>query len=392
MNALHVKAMIDTPEALSAFCQQLRGQPFITIDTEFLRDKTYYSQLCLVQVAASGIDAVAIDPLKPGMDLAPLLAILDDPAILKVFHAARQDIEIFYHLTGKIPAPLFDTQVAASVCGYGDQVGYYNLVQAICGASLDKGSQFTDWARRPLSDRQMFYALDDVTYLRDVYKHLVAELELRGRTEWVREEMAILMDPATYENVPDAAWERIKIRSDKPKVLAVLRAVASWREHEAQRRDIPRQRVIKDETLAEIALNMPANEIELGQVRNIGADMARGRTGQALLAAIAEGLAAPRDHGLTKERRRAVPADLTPVLEMLKMLLRIQCAEHGVAAKLVASADDLEALALDDAAEIPAQHGWRLEVFGRAALAMKRGHLSLALKNNVIKKIQLSDA
>ena len=381
--------MIRTTEALAEFCAQLQGLPFVTVDTEFLRDKTYYSQLCLIQVAAPGVGAVAIDPLAPGLDLGPLLAVFDNPAIIKVFHAARQDIEIFYHMTGRIPAPLFDTQVAAMVCGYGDQVGYSNLVQAICGASLDKGSQFTDWARRPLSERQMAYALDDVTYLRDVYTHLQAELARRGRHDWVTEEMAILAAPGTYENMPDEAWQRIKIRSDKPKVLAILRAVAAWRELEAQRRDIPRQRVIKDETLAEIALNGPRDETELSQVRNIGADMARGRTGQALLAATAEGLNAPRVQAPESVRRRPLSGELTPVLEMLKMLLRIQCAEAGVAAKLVASSEDLEALALDDTAAIPAQQGWRFAVFGEVALALKRGEIGLALRDNVIVQMRL---
>ncbi len=380
--------LITDTQVLATFCEKLRKEPFLTIDTEFLRDKTYYPQLCLVQMAGPGIDAAAIDPLSD-IDLAPLFELLADEKVVKVFHAARQDVEIFYNLTEKIPHPIFDTQVAAMVAGYGDQIGYYNLVQNICNQQLDKGSQFTDWSRRPLSGKQMSYALHDVTYLRDIYLHLDKVLKREGRHGWMDEEMAVLTTPSTYQNPHEDAWQRIKIRSDRPKVLAVLREVAAWREAEAQRRDVPRNRVVRDETLAELALNAPETVEELSHVRGLGGDMAHGRLGQALLAAIRKGLDTPKDQCPQGERRSHFPQDLTPVLEMLKMLLRIQCAEHGVAPRLVASSDDLEMLAMNDNADIAALKGWRHEIFGREALAMKSGKVALTLKDKKIGKIDL---
>jgi ribonuclease D len=381
--------LITEQKDLVALCARLRECPFLTIDTEFLRDKTYYPVLCLVQMAGPGVDAAAIDPLADSLDPTPVFELLADSSVVKVFHAARQDLEIFYNLTGKIPHPIFDTQVAAMVCGYGDQIGYYNLVQNICNEHLDKGAQFTDWSRRPLSGKQMSYALHDVTYLRDIYLHLEAVLKREGRHGWMEEEMAVLTTPATYQNPHEEAWRRIKIRSDRPKVLAVLREVAAWRESEAQRRDVPRNRVVRDETLAEVALNAPETAEELGHVRGIGADMARGKVGQALLAAIQRGLATPKEQCPQGERRSHFPPDLTPVLEMLKMLLKIQCAQHAVAPRLVASSDDLELLAMNDNADIPALKGWRHEVFGREALALKSGKVALTLKDRKIGKIDL---
>lgn len=380
--------MISDNKSLAALCEQLSKHAFITVDTEFLRDKTYYPQLCLIQLAAPGVDAAAIDPLAPDLSLKPVYELMANERIVKVFHAARQDIEIFYNLTGKIPHPIFDTQVAAMVCGYGDQIGYYNLVQSVCNEHLDKGAQFTDWSRRPLSGRQMSYALQDVTYLRDIYLHLEEVLKREGRHRWMDEEMAVLTTPATYQNPLEDAWQRIKIRSDRPKVLAVLREVAAWRESEAQRRDIPRNRVVRDETLAEIALNGPESVEELGHVRGIGPDMARGKVGTALLAAVKKGLSLPKEECPKGEKRTHFPPELTPVLEMLKMLLKIQCAEAGVATRLVASSDDLELLAMNDNADIPALKGWRLEIFGRAALALKSGRVALTLKDRRISKIE----
>jgi len=376
--------IITDQKALTDYCATLKGEPFFTIDTEFLRDKTYYPQLCLIQVASPKGNPVAIDPLAKGIDLKPLLDLMADEKIVKVFHAARQDLEIFYNLMGKLPHPVFDSQVAAMVCGHGDQIGYNNLVFEICGERLDKGAQFTDWSRRPLSERQVSYALDDVTYLRQIYLKLSAELKEQTRTDWVIEEMEFLTSPATYQNDPDKSWERIKIKSDKWKTLAVLKEVAAWREREAQRKDVPRGRIVKDETLVDIAIHPPKTVEELLQIRGVGGDGARGKWGTTLLEAVKRGLDTPKENAPYSERREQFPAELTPALEMLKMLLRIQCAEQGVAAKLVADSGDLELLAQDDKANIPALQGWRLEVFGRRALALKSGKIALALKDGEI--------
>lgn len=380
--------IITDTHALQALCKDLAKEPFITVDTEFLRDKTYYPQLCLVQMAAPEGAPFAVDPLAKGIELAPLLELMADAKVLKVFHAARQDMEIFYNLNGKIPAPLFDTQVAAMVCGYGESVGYHNLVSDICDARLDKAAQFTDWSRRPLSKKQVSYALDDVTYLRAVYKALAARLDKQGRTAWVEQEMAILNAPKTYQNPPEEAWQRIKIRTEKPKTLSVLREVAAWREIEAQRRDVPRNRVIRDETVADLAVHAPQSLEDMAHMRGLPKDIMHGRMGKELLAAIHRGLETPPDKAPRPERRERFPADLTPALEMLKMLLRIQCSEHDVAPKLVASQDDLELLARDDDADIPALKGWRYEVFGQEALALKQGKITLGLSRNKIVRVR----
>ena len=382
-------SIIKTTKDLSALCLMLAKKPYVTVDTEFLRDRTYYPRLCLIQIAAAGTDAVAVDPLADGIDLAPLLALMQDKNVVKVFHAARQDLEIFYNLTGKIPAPLFDTQVAAMVCGHGDQIGYNNLVHDICGVRLDKGAQFTDWSRRPLSPRQLSYALDDVTYLRDVYESLKTRLAESGRLSWVQEEMAILTDPATYENPPEKAWERIKVKSVRPDVLAVLQAVADWREREAQRRDIPRGRVLKDEVLADIAVHPPKTVEHLCRIRNISADMAKSRHGKALLDAVKKGLDTPKDRQPAIIHKDRFPPDMAAALEMLKMLLRIQSSKHGVAAKLIASSADLERVALDPQADIPAMKGWRYDVFGQEAQKMFSGKLALTLKGTQIVLLDL---
>lgn len=381
-----VMSIITNTQSLAAFCKKLQQNRFLTIDTEFLRDRTYYPRLCLLQMAGPDIDAMAVDPLADGIDLTPLIDLLNDERVIKVFHAARQDLEIFYQLTGKIPHPIFDTQVAAMVCGYGEQIGYNNLVSDICKVRLDKGAQFTDWARRPLSKRQLSYALDDVTYLREVFLHLDAELEKRNRNKWVTEEMEILTSPGTYENPPEDSWQRIKIRSSKPKVLAVVKEVAAWREREAQRRDVPRARVLRDETLADIAIHPPKDETDLKKIRNMPADIAGGKYGQQILDAVKKGLATPASEAPQPDKKAHFPSELTPVLEMLKMLLRIQASENEVAAKLIASGGDLEALVMDDKAAIPALKGWRYEVFGKEALALKQGKVALSLKNNQIQK------
>lgn len=381
--------MISSQSALNSLCSNLAKHPFITVDTEFLRDKTYYPGLCLVQVAPPQGQAVAIDPLAEGLDLAPLFDLMANEDVLKVFHAARQDLEIFVNLTGKVPSPVFDTQVAAMVLGFGDQIGYLNLVQDICGKKLDKGAQFTDWSRRPLTERQLLYALDDVIWLREVYLNLDRQLKDRGRADWVIEEMGILMAPETYRNPPEDAWQRLKLRTDKPQAVAVLMEVARWREMEAQRRNIPRGRILRDETLLEIAAHAPHNVDELKHIRGLGEDVARGKTGQAILRAVESGLTMPKDKIPKQARKRPLPQSLVPAVEMMKLLLRIVASENDVAARLIASPDDLEEIARSDQADTPAMKGWRFDIFGREALELKHGKVALCVEGTDIKRIRL---
>lgn len=361
---------------------------FLALDTEFIRERTYYPQLCLVQVAAPEGEAILLDPIT-GDDMTDLEEALFDPEVVKVFHAGRQDLEIFVNMYGRVPAPIFDTQVAAMALGYGDSVSYAALVADVCHHTIDKSQQFTDWALRPLSAEQLTYAAGDVVYLRRVYENFVQRLEKLGRTGWIAEEMAKLCDPAIYQPDPLSAWERIKIRSDKPQVLAVLRALAAWRELEAQRRDIPKGRIFKDETLAEIALSTPRDAKALGRVRGFPTDLAERSLGQAILRVVEEALATPKETWPRIERAKPFPSDLQPALEMLKMLLRIQCSETGVSARLVADSDDLQILAQHgEAANLPCLSGWRREVFGEAALALLSGNLALSIKGGKIIKNQ----
>ena len=371
--------IISTQPELDALCLALAKHPYITIDTEFLRDKTYYPTLCLVQVEPPEGQAVAIDPLAKDLDLKPLLDLMDNQNVIKVFHAARQDLEIFYNLTGRVPQPIFDTQVAAMVCGYGDQIGYLNLVQDICNKKLDKGAQFTDWSRRPLTEKQTLYALDDVIWLREVYKHLSKMLNDRNRTAWVKEEMEFLTDPATYQNPPDQAWQRLKLRTDKPQAIAVLMEVAKWREEEAQRRNVPRGRILRDETLLDLAVHAPSTVDELKHIRGVGEDIARGKLGVAIMAAVERSLSIPKDSIPRPDKKRPLPQTLVPVVELLKVLLRIVAAENEVAARLIASPDDLDEIARSDDADVPPMKGWRFEVFGHEALALKHGKVALCI-------------
>lgn len=383
--------IITDQAALDALCHELATHPWITIDTEFLRDKTYYPQLCLVQMAAPEGPAYAVDPLAEGLDLAPLVDLLNNENVLKVFHAARQDLEIFVNLTGKVPHPVFDTQVAAMVLGYGDQIGYLNLVQDICDKKLDKGAQFTDWSRRPLTEKQIHYALDDVLWLREVYNHLDAQLKKRGRIDWVREEMAILTDPVTYRNHPEEAWERLKLRTDKPQALAILKAVAQWREEEAQRRNVPRGRILRDETILDLAVHAPRTEDELKHIRNVGPDVARGKLGQAILRVVEQGIKLPKDQIPRMERKRPLPQNLAPVVEMLKLLLRIVASENDVAGRLIAAPDELDEIAKSDHADVPSLKGWRYDVFGKEALELKNGKIGLVIRGGEIVRENLSD-
>ncbi|MFA7456548.1 MAG: ribonuclease D [Micavibrio sp.] len=378
--------IISTQSELNAFCAALAKGPYLTIDTEFLRDKTYFPRLCLLQMAGPDVDAAAIDPLIKDLDWAPVRELMANQNVIKVFHAARQDLEIFWNLYGVLPTPLFDTQVAAMVCGFGEQVAYNALVRELLGNELEKSAQFTDWARRPLSEKQTRYALDDVIYLRGVYEKLHTRLVMEKRDHWVMEEMAILANPKTYQTSPEDSWRRIKIRSDKPEILAILRHLAAWREQEAISRDVPRGRILKDDTLADIALFKPRDEDALLQIRSLPNDLARGKVGKKILSLVKEAQSTPRDSWPKIPRKNGLSKTAQATLEMLKMLLRINCAEQDVAAKLVAGTDDLERIAAEDNPDIPALRGWRYEMFGRDAIAMKEGKIALLIENGKIVK------
>lgn len=373
--------LINTNDALNAFCAQLAGDAFIAVDTEFMRERTYWPKLCLIQVA--GANAIgAIDPLAEGLNLEPLFAILENPAIVKVFHAARQDVEIFYNLTGKVPHPLHDTQVMAMACGFGDAVAYDGLVAKLAGGHIDKSSRFTDWSLRPLSEKQLHYALDDVRYLRPVYEKLKSRM--KDRMEWLKEEMAVLENPGTYKMDPEDAWKRLKARIDKPKTFAYLQALAGWREREAQRLDVPRNRVIRDETLLEIVYHAPEDATALGRVRGFSPDMAKGRIGGEVLAAL-EAAKQNVPAALPDQfRRKIMPANIGPVADMLRVLLKAVAEDQNIAPKLIANAADLDALAASDSADVPALHGWRYEVFGKKALEFKAGKIAMKIEGKKI--------
>jgi len=360
--------------------------PFVTVDTEFLRESTYYPLLCVAQMA-SPEEAVVIDALAPDIDLAPFLALMANEKVMKVFHAARQDIEIVWHLAESIPRPIFDTQVAAMVLGYGDSISYDQLVQRVTGDSLDKSHRFTDWTRRPLSDAQLSYAISDVTHLRDVYQALVDDLGRRGRVDWVQEEMHVLTSPETYRMEPENAWQRLKTRVRKPRELAVLIEVAAWREREAQARNVPRSRVLKDEVIADIAIQAPTTTDKLANLRSLPKGFERSRWGEAIVAAVARGL--ERDpKTLPRPMRVQPPANGAAVVELLKVLLRMISEHHHVAAKVIATVDDLERIAAHDTADVPALSGWRRELFGEKALALKHGKLALAIEKGKVAAVK----
>ncbi len=384
-------SLITDQKTLENFCAKLQEAPFITVDTEFLREKTYYPKLCLIQIASPDKDAAAIDPLAGGIDLKPVFDLLLNDKILKVFHAGRQDLEIFFHLTGRVIQPFFDTQIAAMVCGHGDSVGYESLVRNVLGKSMDKTSQFTNWSVRPLSQKQLGYAIGDVTHLVDIYKILAADLEKQGRTQWVFQEEDILADPATYENPHEEAWKRIKLKTPKPQMLAVLRALAAWREKRAQERDVPRTWVLRDDTLADMAAQAPKTVEQLKKIRNMPEELAKGQIGEALLRQIKDALASDPKTWPRVRRKESLPPEASATVDILRMLLKIQCTKNGVATKLVASSDDLELLAQEDMPDIPALKGWRREIFGNDALALKKGHLAIGLKDSKITKYRVSD-
>ena len=381
--------MIVTTADLAAACEKLASAPYMTIDTEFLRETTFWPQLCLIQMAGPDL-AVIVDPLADGIDLAPFFELMANPNVIKVFHAARQDIEIIYNLGNLIPHPIFDTQVAAMVCGFGDSVSYDQLVSRIKGVHIDKSSRFTDWSRRPLTEKQLEYALADVTHLRDVYLALKEKLEAAGRSLWLTEEMAVLEARETYDLHPDDAWRRLKMRVKKPIELAVLQKVAAWREREARGRNVPRSRILKDDTIYEIAQQQPADAEALARLRTIPKGWERSQSGAALLEAIGEALAIPKADLPRLPRQNHVPEGAAAASEMLKVLLKIVAEKQGVAAKIIANSDDLEKIAVDgEAADVAALHGWRRDLFGDTALNLIGGKVALRFVDRKIEAVEL---
>jgi ribonuclease D len=386
-----MKIILDTEELASA-CEIFARHDFVTVDTEFLRETTFWPQLCLIQLACPELDAI-VDPLAPGIDLAPFFKLMGDASVTKVFHAARQDIEIIFNRGGLIPHPIFDTQVAAMVCGFGDSVSYDTLVQKICGEQLDKSSRFTDWSHRPLTMRQLEYAIADVTHLRDVYLHLKTELEREDRTEWLAEEMAVLEARETYDLHPDDAWQRLRMRVRKPIELAILQKLAAWREREARARDVPRGRVLKDDAIFEIAQQQPKDVEALGRLRTIPKGYERSQHGGAILGAVNAALAIAKGDLPKLARPAPLPEGNGAAVEMLKVLLKLIAEKNGVAAKIIASGDDLEAIAArGEEADVAALHGWRRELFGEPALRLIQGEMALRFVNRKVDVVSLPAA
>ena len=382
---------ITSTEDLAAFCSEAATAPYVTVDTEFLRERTYYSKLCLIQLAYPGQgdeNAVLVDPLAGELSLEPLLELFRNTNVVKVFHAARQDLEIFFIDHGVIPDPLFDTQVAAMVCGFGEQVGYETLVKRIAKQGLDKSSRFTDWSRRPLTDAQKKYALADVTHLRVIYEYLAAELERTGRARWVAEELGVLTDPETYITRPEDAWQRVKTRSSSPRFLALVRELAAFREDYAQSRNIPRNRVFKDDALTELASTKPVTMEDLGRSRLLLREARKGPIAEGILAAIKAGLECPKED-LPKPDTSKDQLQVNPALaDLLRVLLKARTEASGVAARLIAPAADLDAMAAGQR-DVKALTGWRREVFGDDALRLCEGRIGLAVKGRDVEVIEI---
>ncbi|MEZ5751300.1 MAG: ribonuclease D [Paracoccaceae bacterium] len=385
--------IITTTEALAALCAEAASEPYVTLDTEFLRERTYYAKLCLIQIALPGKGperAHIIDPLAEGLSLEPLYALMRDPAVVKVFHAARQDLEIFFVDGGLIPAPLFDTQVAAMVCGFGEQVGYETLVRKIARAPLDKTSRFTDWSRRPLSEAQLKYALDDVTHLRQIYETLNEQIAKTGRADWVAEEMAILTTPDTYVTVPDEAWQRVRTRGHSGKFMAIVRELARFREEYAQARNIPRSRVYKDDALLELASTKPESLDDLGRSRLLLREARRGDIADGILAAVKTAVESdpktwPRVNS-DDEQLQVNPA----LADLLRVLLKARADQSGVAQKLIAPTSDLDAIAAGRR-DVDCLKGWRAELFGKDALRLCNGEVALGVKGQAVRVIEMGD-
>jgi ribonuclease D len=372
--------IITATSDLAALCHELSSDTFVAVDTEFMRESTFWPELCLIQIAGTQREAI-IDPLAPGLDLKPFFELMANKKVVKVFHAARQDVEIIWILGKVIPTPMFDTQVAAMVCGFGDQIGYENLVRRLAKAEIDKSSRFTDWSRRPLSAKQLAYAMSDVTHLRVIYEKLKKELDESGREPWLEEEMAILTAPETYTARPEDAWKRIKFRARNKKQVAVLMSVSAWREREAQERNVPRSRVLKDDALTEVASQIPVTTETLRELRALPKGYAGSRIGDAIMAAVKAGLALdPAGVPAPADDRTQLTDAASAAAEVLRLVLKIVCETEGIAGKLIAGTSDLEAIAMDDKADVAAMRGWRRQVFGDAALKVKAGELGIVLK------------
>jgi ribonuclease D len=369
--------MITKTDDLARACRQLAAAPAVMVDTEFLRETTYYPKLCVIQLATDDL-AVVVDALAPGLDLTPFLDLMKNEAVLKVFHAGRQDIEIVFNLGNFVPHPVFDTQVAAMVLGFGDSISYDQLVQRISGDIIDKSSRFTDWSRRPLTEKQLDYAKADVTHLRKVYAYLAAKLEEMGRTHWVKEEMQVLTSRDTYDQSPEDAWERLKMRVKRPVELALVQDLAAWREREARARDVPRSRVMKDEGIFELAGEMPTEPAKLAGLRSFSKGFERSKMGEDVIAIVRSVLARPKDQLPQIPRHKPQVEGANAAIDLMKVLLKLVAEREGVAAKVLATMDDLEAIAAHDEADVSALHGWRRELFGEEALKLKRGELALS--------------
>jgi len=381
-------SLITKTEDLKAFCERAAKSPYIMVDTEFVRETTYWPQLCLVQVGLAD-EAVAIDPLAEGINLQPVFDLLQNPHVIKVFHSGRQDVEIFYHLTGQIPQPLFDTQIAGMVCGFGESVGYDVLVQKYAKVSIDKSSRYTHWAQRPLTEKQLIYALGDVIHLRIIYEKLYARILEEDRLHWLQEEVDILTDPRTYMIDPYDVWQKIRVRTPRPRMLAILREIAAWREITAQKRNIPRGRVVRDEVMIELAAASPRNVSELGRMRGLSSSFIDGKDGKMILELIEKAHALPLEDCPQVKKEGASPPGASALMEMLRLLLKIKAEKYHVAQKLIATSADLETIARSSDPQVPALEGWRREVFGNAALALKTGKVAIGIKNHKITLIPL---
>jgi ribonuclease D len=370
--------LITTTEELTHACTELARHPYVTVDTEFLREQTFWSKLCLIQMAGPDLEFL-VDPMAPGLDLTPFYQLMTNETVEKVFHSGRQDVEIVFVQAGVIPKPMFDTQVAAMVCGFGDSISYVNLVKRITGADLDKSSRFTDWSRRPLSEHQLIYALGDVTHLRDVYHHLKAELTKSGRSDWLAEEMAELTTAETYIQKPEDAWQRLKVRVKSRRSFAVLMELAAWRETLAQAQDVPRARILRDEALYDIANQAPTDTAKLGELRTLSEGFGRSGRARDIVEAVKLGLARDLKTVPPLPKGQAMSAESAALVELLKVLLKSLAAQKGVASRLIATSDDLERIATDEHPDIPALKGWRHELFGETALSLKRGEIALAI-------------
>jgi ribonuclease D len=382
--------MIETTAALQDACRKLAQSEFVTVDTEFLRETTFWPILCLIQMASPDLEVI-VDPMAKDLDLTPFFELMADTSVVKVFHAARQDLEIVYHLGKLIPHPIFDTQVAAMVCGFGDSISYDQLVQRTKNVQIDKSSRFTDWSRRPLSDKQLDYALADVTHLRDIYLSLKAKLESEGRTTWVAEEMAVLESTETYDMHPDDAWLRLKSRLRKPQELAVLKYVTAWREREARSRNVPRSRVLKDDAIFEIAQQQPRDSEALGRLRTIPKGWERSSSGTAILDAVNTAIALPKSDMPQAPKHSHTPEGAQSAVELLKVLLRLISEKHGVAAKVIANSDDLDKIATEgEKAEVAALSGWRRELFGEPALKLISGEVALRFIDKKVETVDMA--